>query len=372
MAEYSILELTSVKPGYVVIGAGNGGQAMAGFLAMRGFRANLWNRSQDVVDRINQMGGIQLEGHYSGFSVPNLVTSDMGKALDGAKVVLVAVPASGHASVARAMAPHLADDQIIVLNPGRTGGALSFRQDLRSAGCKVRVIVAEAGTFIYASRTKEPGRSFVYGVKKHVSVAALPANKTMTVLRALRPAFPQFIPAESVLATSLDNIGAIFHPAPTLLNAGRIECGEKYDHYKTGISPAIANLLSRMDGERVAISRALGVAGRSVMEWLNDTYGITAPDLYTAIQKNPSYDDIVAPSTLETRYIFEDVPFSLVPLMALGEVAGVKTPAIESVVLLAEAMMNRDFRTSGRGLDAMGLRGLKRDELSRYAMEGVD
>ncbi|HHW26790.1 MAG TPA: NAD(P)-binding domain-containing protein [Firmicutes bacterium] len=371
MAEYFLTESIHSTPNYVVIGAGNGGQAMAGFLAMRGFGVNLWNRSASVVERINELGGIQLEGHYSGFAVPNLITHDIDEALDGARVIMVTVPASAHSAVAREMARSLKDGQIVVLNPGRTGGAFAFRRDLERAGCKADVVLAEAGTFIYASRTKEPGRSHVYGVKKHVSVAALPAHRTMDVLRALRPAFPQFIPAESVLATSLDNMGAIFHPAPTLLNAGRIEKNETYDHYKTGITPAVANLLQKMDEERLAIAHALGTPARSAMEWLKDTYGAAGEDLYTAIQNNPAYDDIKAPKSLDTRYITEDIPFSLIPLIALGQAAGVATPVLETVVSLAESMFNCDFRSTGRGAEEMGIAGLNARQISALALEGV-
>lgn len=371
MAEYSLVESVHSNPSYVVVGAGNGGQAMAGYLAMRGFGINLWNRSAWTVDRINEFGGIQLEGHYSGFAVPNLVTDDIDKALDGARIIMVTVPASAHSTVARTMAKSLKDGQIIVLNPGRTGGAFAFRRDLERSGCEADVLLAEAGTFLYASRTKEPGRSHIYGVKKHVSVAALPARRTMDVLRALRPAFPQFIPAESVLATSLDNMGAIFHPAPTLLNAGRIENNETYDHYKTGISPAVANLLHRMDEERLAIAHALGTAARSAIEWLRDTYGVAGKDLYTAIQNNPAYDDITAPKSLDTRYINEDIPFSLIPLIALGKSAGVATPVLKSVVSLAESMFGCDYRSIGRGAEEMGVAGLNARQISKMALEGV-
>ena len=56
--------LTDVTPAssFAVIGAGNGGQAMAGFLALRGFGVNLWNRSEDKITALNEIGGIILEG----------------------------------------------------------------------------------------------------------------------------------------------------------------------------------------------------------------------------------------------------------------------------------------------------------------------
>ena len=53
----------------------------------------------------------------------SLATASMASALADARLVLVAVPASGHAEVARAAAPFLRDGQSVLLVPGRTGGA---------------------------------------------------------------------------------------------------------------------------------------------------------------------------------------------------------------------------------------------------------
>lgn len=45
-------------------------------------------------------------------------------------------------------------------------------------------------------------------------------------------AFPQFTDGGNVLARSLENIRAIFHPALTLLNAGwREETVGNFEHY---------------------------------------------------------------------------------------------------------------------------------------------
>lgn len=50
-------------------------------------------------------------------------------------------------------------------------------------------------------------------------LAALPAACTPMVLNLLHPVYPQFVDGVNVLNTGLDNMGAIFHPALTLLNA---------------------------------------------------------------------------------------------------------------------------------------------------------
>lgn len=361
------------KPVFAVLGLGNGGQAMGGHLAQRGFAVNMWNRSPEKVLGLKRLGNIRLSGEVKGSGVPSLVTNDMSSAVRDAEVVMIAVPASGHRDIAAGLAPHLHDGQTVVLNPGRTGGALAFRANLERAGCRADVTVAETNTFVYASRTLRPGHSHVYGVKERVSLAALPAMRTMDVLRKIRPAFPQFVPAENVLATGLDNMGAIFHPVPVLLNVTRVERCEEYEHYTHGISPSVARFLERLDSERVAVALALGVAVRSAVRWLSDTYGVPSGtgSLYGAVQANGAYRGILAPQSLKTRYIFEDVPYSLVSIAHIAELAGVETPVTRSVILLAEGLTGQDFWGSGRDAAEMGIDGMNAKELLDFVKDGA-
>ncbi len=109
---------------YTVIGAGHGGKAMAAHLALMGFEVTLYNRTPGSVAVIKARGGIELESYEGGprgFAELALVTSDMGEALEQAEIVMVVVPSTAHADIARKAAPHLRDGQIVVLNPGRTG-----------------------------------------------------------------------------------------------------------------------------------------------------------------------------------------------------------------------------------------------------------
>jgi opine dehydrogenase len=371
MAEDLRVDVGLENGDFAVIGAGNGGTAMAGFLALRGYAVNLWNRSAKAIDDIEKCGGILLEGEIKGVGVPNKATTDIGDAVRGVPVIMVTVPASGHEAVARLMAPHLSDGQIIVLNPGRTGGALAFRATLWKEGCTASVTVAETNTFIYASRTLGPGRSRVFGVKKSVSVAALPAVRTIHVVRALKPVFPQFLPVESVMVTSLDNMGAVFHPVPTLLNAARVEASSAFEHYTDGISPSVASVLEALDRERMSIADALGVPARSALDWLRESYGISADNLYDAIQANRAYRGISAPTSLDCRYITEDVPFSLVPMLSLAQVAGVDTPVIRAAVNLASVLTGEDYMVQGRTAMSMGIAGMAGQELIEHVVQEV-
>jgi opine dehydrogenase len=358
---------------YAVVGAGHGGKAMAADLAAKGFVVNLYNRTADHIREITARGEIELE-FESGMTRPcplAVVTSNIAEALEDADVIMVVVPASGHRDLARSCAPHLRDGQIVVLNPGRTGGALEFRQILNREGCGADVIVSETGTFIFASRSTGPAQARIFRRKNTVPLAALPATHTGHVLETVCEAYPQFIPVPNVLHTSLDNMGAIFHPALTLLNAGWIERTKgDFQFYIDGVTRSVAHVLDMLDRERMTIAAALGVRTRSARAWLKDAYSAKGETLYESIQANPGYQGIKAPRNLRHRYIFEDVPFSLVPLASLGHQFGVDTWAIDSMVRLACVVHGTNYYQRGRTVEDMGLKGLSVSEVQRYVDSG--
>ncbi len=266
---------------------------MAAHLALMGFPVTLYNRTPENIAAIKARGGIELEsfeGGPRGFARLVAVTADMAEALAEAEVVMVVVPSTAHADIARAAAPHLRSGQVVVLNPGRTGGALEFVKILRDSGCDADVTVAEAETLIYASRSDGPAQARIFGIKEAVPVAALPATRTRRALEALAPAYPQFIDGISVLHTGLNNMSAIFHPALTLLNAGRIEStGGDFQFYIEGVTPSVARVLEVLDRERVTVAAALGIRARTALEWLKMAYDATGADLYEAIHNQPGY-----------------------------------------------------------------------------------
>ncbi|NCP15768.1 NAD(P)-binding domain-containing protein, partial [bacterium] len=264
---------------YTVIGAGHGGKAMAAHLALMGFRVTLYNRTADHVTVIKKRGGIELEsaeGGPHGFGKLAKVTSDMAEALKDAAIIMIVVPSSAHADVAQKAAPFLKDGQTVILHPGRTCGAIEFTKVIRDNGCKADVTVAEAETFIYASRSDGPAQARIFRIKEAVPLAALPATRTQQVLEAIAPAYPQFIDGVNVLQTGLNNMGAIFHPALTLLNAGWIEATHgDYQFYIDGVTPSVARVLEVLDRERVTIASSLGIRARTALEWLQLAYDTT-------------------------------------------------------------------------------------------------
>ena len=352
---------------YTVIGAGNGGKTMAAHLALKGYQVTLYNRTWDHVAPIHARGGIELTGpsaELCGFASIPTVTADLSVAFDQADVVMVVVPATAHRYIAQQCAPYLQDGQIIVLNPGRTGGCLEFLGILRESGCTARVVLAETETLLYTCRSEGPAQARILRIKDAVPLAALPASSTQTVLDAVHEAFPHFIDGHTVLHTGLNNMGAIFHPALSLLNAARIEStGGEFQFYIEGVTPSVARVLEALDRERVTVASALGIRARTAREWLALAYNATGDTLYEAIQNQAGYRGIKAPTTLQHRYITEDVPMSLVPIAALGRRYGVQLAAIDSIIRLACIAHQTDYWRRGRTLDTLGIEQLSVDEL---------
>ncbi|HSV75369.1 MAG TPA: NAD/NADP octopine/nopaline dehydrogenase family protein [Chthonomonadales bacterium] len=362
---------------FAVLGAGNGGLAMAGHLGLSGFRVRLYNRSPGRLQAVQQTGAVELiaaEGQQlpRGDGPIEVATTDIAEALEGEPIVMVVTPATAHAFMAEQCAPHLRDGQIVVLHPGRTGGALEFLSVARRHGCTAEFTVAEAQTLVYACRATNPAQVRIFGMKHSVPLAALPAHRTPEVVKALRPAYREFVPGDNVMKTSLDNIGAVFHPAATVLNCSRIESQRgEFEYYIEGISRSTATVLESLDAERVAVGAAMGFHCMTAREWLYMAYGAAGKSLFDAIRANQGYYGIQAPHTLDHRYLWEDVPMSLVPIASLGEHFEVPCPTTRAIVHLASLLHGADFWAIGRTVDSMGLRGLSLRQIRRFVMEGL-
>ncbi len=357
---------------FAVLGAGHGGKAIAAHLAIKGYTVNLYNRTFSRIQPIKKMKGIELEGEIKGFGKLNLVTSDMEKAVKGMDIIMVVVPADGHYSIAKTCSPFLNEKQIVVLNPGRTCGALEFLNVLRNEGNNKDVTVAEAQTFIYASRGMGPATARIFRIKQAIPVAAIPSRKTEMVVKKLNDAFPEFIPAASSIETSFNNMGAVFHPSITILNLSRIESTMgNFQFYIEGVTQSVTKILESVDEERVIVARKLKCARiYSAIEWLSMAYNVVEDNLFDAIHSNPGYVGIMAPRTINVRYITEDVPMSLVPISEFGKALGVETRVIDSLINIANSIFKKDFRSTGRNLRRLGLEGLNLEQIRKIFIKG--
>ena len=351
-----------------VLGAGHGGLAMAGHLSLMGHKVNLFNRGEERLWGVKTSGSIEITGEVEGFGKISMATTSISDAIKGVEMIMVVVPANGHRWMAEQMAPYLVDDQIIVLHPGRTFGALEFKQVLVREKVTANVIIAEAQTFIYASRATGPSQVHIFRIKNSIPVASIRAHLIPHVISKLRQFYPQFVPGDNVFKTSLENIGSVFHPALCVLNAGWIEHDTDFQFYHEGVSPAVAKVLEKIDDERVKVAEAIGIRAISARQWLYMAYSSAGNTLFEAMMKNVGYRGILAPRSLRVRYIEEDIPFSLVPFASTGKILNVPTPNIDSVIQLACSLNETDYRLNGRTVENLGIVGMSVRDLRLLAI----
>jgi opine dehydrogenase len=337
-----------------------------------GFEVMLFSFFPGELAPVRERGGVELSGGITGFGPVATIVDSPAEAAARADLLLIVAPALAHATYASLLAGALRDGQTVVLNPGRTGGALEFDRALVRYGCRAEIRLAEAQTFIFAAESRGPAAVEVLKEKDVLRVAALPGADTPAVVETLRGLYPQVEPAESVLETSINNVGGVVHPAAMLLNTGAIEraaAGEDVRFYKEHVNRHIASLvMEKIDREKVAIGRALGLAEVwPILDWYRASYGVTGRTLYEALQNHPYYAGFHTPThLLGYNHVPDEVPNSLVPLASLADVVGVPTPAVRAVVDLASVMTDVDWWAAGRTVDSLGLAGLDADGMREF------
>lgn len=346
-----------------VIGAGNGGLAIAGYASMKGLNICLFNHRFERLCDIMKTKKVQLQGAISGSGSIEVVTQDIEEAVRYSKLIFIVTTANAHREIAEQMAPYLKDDHTIVLSPGRTFGALEFGNVLKETCPSLKCHIAEAQTLIFACRIKSPGVVNIIGVKDKVLLAGRNSEETSYVHHLLSPIFPCFIKAKSLIETGFLNVGAIFHPSIVIFNAATIERNDNFFFYRE-MTPQIASCIESLDRERLDVASAYGLELMPVSEWISYAYPSTkGKTLCERLRNNPAYYDIKAPGSIFTRQLTEDIPTGLLPMSELGHVAGVETPLMDSFICLSSALLNVDFSISGRTLNRLGLAGLTVEQI---------
>jgi opine dehydrogenase len=195
----------------------------------------------------------------------------------------------------------------------------------------------------------------VSSVRARLDVAVLPrsaAARGMDVCRALFG--DRFVLRHGVLAIALSNLNAQNHLAIALCNLPRMERGEAWKQNRN-ITPAVARLIEALGAERLAIAAAFGLKVRTIREHFHLSFDVpmgSLAEMTHALAQRAS--DVNGPTTLDSRYVTEDVPFGLVPTIRLAALAGVPVPLHEGGVRLMSALYGRDFAAENDILPLLG------------------
>lgn len=339
---------------FAIVGAGNGGLAFACYLASRGGEvAALCDKRSDWLAALRDAGTLRAVGPHLAceISMPSL-TEDPAEVARQASVVLVVTTANAHEEVAQRLAHGLRDGQVVLLCPGYLGGAVLFHRVLREAGCRADVTVGELALLPFAARVVQPGTVAVRAVKRWVLVAALQRERTGTLVEQLLPYLPMLAPARDVLEVGLNNVNPVVHVPGTLLNLGLVDAGvfQSLDFYAC-LGGRVWRAIEAVDRERLSVGEALGYSLLSLEEFDRRSY----EGVERAYIGGEAGDRWAEAANVPPRYLDEDVPMGLVPLVEMGRRWGGRVKYSELLVELACLVQGVDYWRTGRTLHSLGV-----------------
>ena len=360
-----------------IIGGGNGAFASAVHLTLEGFKISLCDpyKEGESLSQVISDGTINYTGIFGeGSVVLHQITTDVAEAVEGAELILVCVPATAHTAVAKWLAPVLQAGDVVLLNPGHTGGALNFLKTLRQHGFSESFLLGETSTLTYITRKKDPQTIWIEHVGKFVSVSSLPARKLPQLMERVQQCYPDLNRTKTILGTSLRNLNAIMHPPGMVLGAAWIEHtkGDFY-FYQDAATPGVGRLLDKIDQERLVIGKAWDEPLETFAELMYKT-GITTEaakdsgSLRKAFLECEPNSKIKAPPSLDHRYMHEDIMHGLVPMIALGQAADVNAPVMRSLVRIASVVNGIDYWEEGLNRKRLGLEGKSVSEIKKMLM----
>lgn len=393
-----------------VLGGGAVGKTVAADCKLAGREVRLYSRSSRSLANVER-SGIRLDGiqrnlydfHREGTAMLDLVSNDMAKVVSGAKLVILSVPALAHEDYIRELVPLLEDGMVIHIFTDNYA-TLLIRKYMREMGVQKDVIVGGWSSAPYGTRIEKVAGFWTnhVGVKYRAITlrgAAMPAKDTEDFLESAKylPAMDSVttgdgpVAGDTVLDIGFANINPVIHVPASILGVSSMENWslvygnppDSYSMYSHGLCPTICNVQYQFYEEQCRIAKAIGVgipffsykqffSRRSVLtaEYMGvDEYG---NDNVVFPLDKPCDEGNTGPNDINHRYITEDIPVGCKIYHDLGRKFGVKTPIIDSMIVLGGAFHNTDYlETSRYSLDYLGIGKLGHKALLTYIRDGV-
>lgn len=353
-----------------VLGGGNGCYAAAADMAEAGHDVRWWRRSLKSFGELAENRILTVTDHKGSRTVTVHPTDDIAAALQGAELILAPLPAFAQADLARALAPHLTDGQVIYLPPGTFGSYLMLRE-IRAQGCTADITIAETGTLPWLCRKQGPEEVRITTRASRLPTGVLPAKHSDRALEVISRAFPGAIePCSDALSGALMNAGPIIHPPLILMNAGPIEHFDSWDIHNEGTQPAVRRVHDALDAERMAIREKLGYGAPHFP--LADHYN-TSNWMYGNLAHDKLVDSGDWHEKLNLdghRYMSEDTGLGLSFLVSLGRWLDVPVPVASGLLAIASAACGRDLYATGRTLESLGLDTAAQGDLQAILRDG--
>lgn len=377
---------TSRKPVLAICGAGNAGHALA-VVASQNFDGEIvWlTRSPEKAallrDGVFSAEGLTSTGVINGrANKVRKISAIAADVIPDADIVILAVPAFGHAAYLERIAPYLKPTAIVGALPARGGFEFEASSMVPAAHGGPRTIFG-LQTLPWSTRVIDAGKRCNFGARKaQVLMAASPLHEAGPVAKLLSGIFGvDIVPTGNFLNMTLGNPGQVIHPGlmyGLFANwAGERFCAESVPYFYRDTSDETGAFIEALSADVCAVAAKIQLKSAGsldlcgvwpLLKWLRHTYPTQTQDLRTAatcfrtgpLQARKAPAKEVAPGTFvpnfHYRYMTEDVPFGLVVTKGLAQLAGVGTPVIDTVLRWAQREIGARYIRDGQ-LDARGV-----------------
>jgi len=357
-----------------VLGGGHGAHTMAADLALKGYMVNMCEAphfKENITVTLERQAIELIDGWGKKHFVKlNLVTTNFEEALKDARYIMLCLPGIGTKKFFEWIIPHLADGQTII-KWAANFSSLLFAKMQKKKGINKDITLAEAHTLPWGCRLLAPGTARIAVWAVRLLLATLPARKIDDVIGDIKKMYP-VVATENVLATSLNNLNPIVHPVACIMNTGWIETAlENFHLYRDGNTLSVSRGIKAVFED---VSKVADVIGVGMNEYPEEDFwkksAIMSTYFRAVFDKEGAVASISGPSSMQSRYVTEDLPYGLVPIKKLAQQYNVPTPTIDAVIHFASLVNQMDYMQKGLSLQELGIAGLNLDELNNVLGHG--
>lgn len=344
-----------------ICGGGALGHVLAGVISSKGYKVNLLtNRpskwSQSVV--VEDLKGRMYEGCLNGIS------DDPQEVIPEANMVILCLPGYLINEMLYKIKFHLSPDTLVGSVVSSTGFFVSAISHL---GDSARLFGFQRVPFI--ARVREYGRSAqLLGYKSSLNIAFLPEKFSARYLPIFEALFDTPVSAlNHVLEATLTNSNPILHPVrlyrlfsswkPEVVYPREFLFYEEWDD-------ETSDLLIHCDAEFQKLLAALPsveVKIPSLLDYYQSTDKRSLTDKIKSIDAFKSIKVPMKPAEggyvpdFDNRYFTEDIPYGLLLIKCIAELADVNTPVMDRVLEWGQSVLNKEYvenhRISGKDIE---------------------
>lgn len=347
----------------LIVGGGNLGFAHAAFCKRNGFSTMIWAdpNHRTLFDKMAEAGPVKYAGFDDGVdqgAVSVVFATDLSSAVQNCEVIVVTLPSDGHQAFLERLRGYNLSGHTVIVEPGN--GFTSHARNILSEDLFPALIV-ETTTSPWACRVVDCTVK-VLGTKRKIEMAGH-VKPTEIQLDAIGKLFNQQIEWYGDLASIVfANVNATTHPPLAL--AMKPYLGQKLRFYWDGFPLAEERYLA-LDNERIKIAEALDLKTDTDFGYSCGWYG-PYPDVKTFYTTFPGYEEVMAPKTLNHRYLTEDVADGLVTMWEAAVRLNVKVPVMLSVIVESGEILERDLIKEGGKLAHLALDASASDIISVF------